>query len=128
MGRFFGQGFGVRWCGLVLCGLLAACAQQRAPVVNVDSRSPAAVQVGPQGREHVVARGDTLYAIAWRYETTVAALARINGLGPPYLIHVGDRLRVDDSAAGAPVGGNAAVATPIAPVTACDAWQRRGVK
>jgi len=109
-----GQGSGVRWCGLVLCGLLAACAQQRAPVVSRIGEV-ATVQPAARGRVHVVARGDTLYAIAWRYDTTVAELARINGLGPPYLIRVGDRLRVDDPAAGraGPVGA-AAVASPVA--------------
>lgn len=110
-----GQGSGVRWCGLMLCALLAACAQQRAPVVSRTSEA-VAEQPAPQGRVHVVARGDTLYAIAWRYDTTVAELARINGLGPPYLIRVGDRLRVDDPAvsrSGA-AGAAAAVASPVA--------------
>ena len=111
----WGQGSGVRWYGLVLCALLAACAQQRAPVVSRTSEA-AAEQPAPQGRVHVVARGDTLYAIAWRYDTTVAELARINGLGPPYLIRVGDRLRVDDPAVSrsGPAGAAAAVASPVA--------------
>lgn len=110
-----GQGSGVRWCGLALCALLAACAQQRAPVVSRTSEA-AAEQPASQGRVHVVARGDTLYAIAWRYDTTVAELARINGLGPPYLIRVGDRLRVDDPAVGRSGSASAAVAvaSPVA--------------
>lgn len=85
----------ISWYGLVLCALLvAACATQRAPVV---SREPPPPERGP--RVHEVARGDTLYAIAWRYDTTVEALARLNNLGPPYLIRVGDRLALDADAA-----------------------------
>lgn len=85
----------IPWYGLVLCALLvAACATQRAPVV---SREPPPPERGP--RVHEVARGDTLYAIAWRYDTTVEALARLNNLGPPYLIRVGDRLALDAGAA-----------------------------
>lgn len=71
--------------------LLASCAAQRAPVVTVNQ----APVVQPSQRVHVVVRGDTLYAIAWRYETTVDKLAQLNGLGPPYLIHVGNRLVLD---------------------------------
>lgn len=71
--------------------LLASCAAQRAPVVTVNQ----APVVQPSQRVHVVVRGDTLYAIAWRYETTVDKLAQLNGLAPPYLIHVGNRLVLD---------------------------------
>lgn len=71
--------------------LLAGCATQRAPVVSVHQ----APSVQPSQRVHVVARGDTLYAIAWHYETTVDKLAQLNHLAPPYLIHVGDRLVLD---------------------------------
>ena len=106
----------VPWCGLVVCVLLlAACATQRAPVV---SREPPPPERGP--RVHEVARGDTLYAIAWRYDTTVEALAKLNHLGPPYLIRVGDRLALDADAARAlgrkPASGSSAVvvAQPIA--------------
>lgn len=85
----------IPWYGPILCALLlAACATQRAPVV---SREPPPPERGP--RVHEVARGDTLYAIAWRYDTTVEALARLNNLGPPYLIRVGDRLVLDADAA-----------------------------
>lgn len=81
--------------------LLAGCAVRPAPVVTVGQ----APTVQPNQRVHVVVRGDTLYAIAWRYETTVAKLAQLNGLVPPYLIHVGNRLVLDppvpaDAAAG----------------------------
>ena len=41
---------------------------------------------------HVVRRGDTLYAIAWRYGMDYRTLARRNRIGPPYVIHPGQRL------------------------------------
>jgi lipoprotein NlpD len=63
----------------------------------VVSREPPPPERGP--RVHEVARGDTLYAIAWRYDTTVEALARLNNLGPPYLIRVGEHLALDADAA-----------------------------
>jgi len=43
---------------------------------------------------HVVAPGETLFAIAKRYGTTVEALARLNGLKDPDRIQVGQRLRI----------------------------------
>ncbi len=105
------QRFRFRCGSLLLCGLLVACAAQRAPVDTRES-NPAArtlpVSRETAARVHVVERGDTLFAIAWRYETTVEALARRNGLGPPYLIRVGQQLRVDDP------GRAPTAATPVA--------------
>lgn len=95
--------------------LLASCAAQRAPVVTVVDQAPT---VQPSQRVHVVVRGDTLYAIAWRYETTVAKLAQLNGLAPPYLIHVGNRLVLDppvpaDAAAGKATAASGAVVMAV---------------
>lgn len=43
---------------------------------------------------YVVQRGDTLYSIAHRFDTTVETLAALNGLVPPYTIEVGQVLIV----------------------------------
>ncbi|MGE5508957.1 MAG: cell wall hydrolase [Chitinophagales bacterium] len=43
---------------------------------------------------YVVQPGDTLYSLAKRYDTTVAALVEANGLDASYLIRVGQKLRV----------------------------------
>ena len=43
---------------------------------------------------HVVLPGDTLYSIAWRYGTTVDALARLNGISNPWFIYVGQQLLI----------------------------------
>jgi len=52
--------------------------------------------VPPPGQSfiYVVQRGDTLYAIARRFRTTVAAIARVNGLVNPSHIYVGQRLQI----------------------------------
>ncbi len=39
--------------------------------------------------QHVVARGDTLYAIAFRYDQDYRQLAIKNSIYPPYKLHVG---------------------------------------
>ena len=41
---------------------------------------------------YIVQRGDTLSLIARRYNTTVQAIAELNGIANPNLIHVGQRL------------------------------------
>lgn len=43
---------------------------------------------------HVVAKGETLWGIAMRYGSTVAAIATENRLPPPYELSVGQRLRI----------------------------------
>ncbi len=62
---------------------------------------------------YVVKRGDTLYSIAFRYGVDFRALARANGIAPPYTIFVDQRLRlvaasdpVTDGAPDQPVASN----------------------
>ncbi len=59
---------------------------------------------GPaQGGRHVVAAGETLTSIAFRYGTTVDALVAANGLSSGDWIYVGQVLNVPDGSAPAPV-------------------------
>ncbi|CAM2794112.1 peptidoglycan DD-metalloendopeptidase family protein [Legionella worsleiensis] len=44
---------------------------------------------------HIVRRGETLYAIAFRYDTDFRNLARLNHLRPPYALRVGQVLNVN---------------------------------
>ncbi len=46
------------------------------------------------GRIHVVRAGETLSALARRYHTTVARLARVNHLDPAHVLLIGTRLRI----------------------------------
>ena len=48
---------------------------------------------------YVVQRGDSLYAIAWRYQMDYKAIARLNGIGPPYTIYPDQTLRLRAGAA-----------------------------
>ena len=64
------------------------------------------------GGEHVVQRGDTLASIGRRYGIDYLTLARLNGIGPPYTIHPGQRLRLP----------GATSATPAAPVAPPGGW------
>ena len=52
------------------------------------------VPPGSSGNTHVVQRGETLYSIAVRYDTTVQALVVANNLSSPNLIYVGQTLNV----------------------------------
>ncbi|RPH36194.1 MAG: LysM peptidoglycan-binding domain-containing protein [Chloroflexi bacterium] len=70
---------------------------------------------------HVVRAGDTLWAIAIRYGTTVAAIATMNQLPNPSLIRVGQALAIPQAAPppapSTPAPAPTAVTTPPASVT-----------
>ena len=51
----------------------------------------------PGATVYIVRRGDTLYSIARRYHTTVAAIAWANGIANPHRIWVGQRLIIPAS-------------------------------
>ncbi|MGD9153233.1 MAG: peptidoglycan DD-metalloendopeptidase family protein [Gammaproteobacteria bacterium] len=46
-------------------------------------------------RYHLVQPGETLYAVAWRYEKDYRLLASLNHLHPPYAIKPGDLIRLN---------------------------------
>ena len=53
-----------------------------------------AKSVAPPERTHIVAKGDTLWDIAKRYNTTVSALTAINNISDPNLIKVGQIIKL----------------------------------
>jgi len=77
--------------------LLGACSggYSLAPVAEsgtaADHRSSAAAA---RPTHHTVRRGDTLYAIAWRYGLDYRSVAEWNRITPPYLIYPGQKVRV----------------------------------
>ncbi len=82
-----------------LAGLLAGCAASLpAPVTNSMGIRP--LHLGPPaygaagGGVYVVKAGDTLYGIALDHGLDYKDLARWNGIGPGYMIRVGQRLRL----------------------------------
>lgn len=58
-------------------------------------------EVGERPREHVVARGESLQVIAWRYGVDLEDLVRWNRIGNPNLIRPGQRLVLVDPATAA---------------------------
>lgn len=71
--------------------LLAACSgtKYRAPVDSLEQ--PPSQKI----TSHTVAKGETLYSIAWRYNRDVRALAQSNRISEPYIIHPGQQLNLD---------------------------------
>ena len=76
---------------IALLMAVGACSPQIKP--SIETRQPP-----PSERinVHEVQAGETLYSIAWRYEQDYREMARINGLGEPYLIGIGQRLKIRD--------------------------------
>jgi lipoprotein NlpD len=76
---------GVLW---VLIALLSGCGG-RAIYAPVEERAAA-----PSRRieHHIVAPGETLYSIAWRYGMDFRRLGSTNNIGLPYRLHPGQRL------------------------------------
>jgi lipoprotein NlpD len=103
-----------------LCVLLMACAGDppRAPV----EQRRGVQRVGPPADTYTVVRGDTLYAIAWRYGQDYRELARRNHISHPYTIYPGQTLALRGDAppprarpaAGAPAAGTPAAGAPAA--------------
>ena len=99
--------------GFLLVGiavaLLGGCATSPAPVVDrsltgatANRTSGTSVRAASEhangrmtGQGYVVARGDTLYSIAFRHGVDFRALAQRNGIGPPYVIRPGQVLKID---------------------------------
>ncbi|KTD36768.1 hypothetical protein Lnau_1752 [Legionella nautarum] len=78
-------------CVLIITILLTACGTNSnfAPVVELKWQPH-----NPNQATHVVRRGETLYAIAFRYDQDYRQLAAINHLHRPYALRVGQVLRV----------------------------------
>ena len=104
-----------------LVGCIAGCGSRAvAPVHSIgkpETTVPAPEPEPEPGaeaeseREYLVARGDTVYSIAWRHGMDYRVLARFNSIRGPFTIYPGQRLRIpgpDGAAAPAPKAGVAA--------------------
>ena len=72
---------------LCLCGCAVG---NPPPVVDIYQRDSKATKV--TSGSHRVARGETLYSIAWRYGWDYRALAEANDIDAPYTIYPGQTL------------------------------------
>lgn len=70
---------------------------------------PDPVQSPRSARAYVVREGDTLYAIARRYDVSVSVLARMNGLEEPFVLEKGRVLRIVPPGMSSPAGDPAAI-------------------
>src|SRR4051812_11409563 len=66
----------------------------RPPATEAGAVAHAPAAAAVEDRYHV-ARGDTLYAIAFRHGVDFRDLAAWNGIAPPYRIFVGQELRLN---------------------------------
>ncbi len=79
---------------LVLLSLaIGGCGSYSAPVTSLDQ--PPSIRIVT----HQVARGDTLYSVAWRYDLDFRELGAANGIYPPYELKTGQVLSLDTSSA-----------------------------
>jgi len=74
-----------------------------------DAGKPRDLKTG----SYMVQRGDTLYAIAWRSNNDFRDLARWNRIASPYIIHVGQRLRLSPPPAQRAAASASAKKTPV---------------
>lgn len=78
---------------LIIAIILTSCSQNThyAPVSDTDQ--PPSRQLS----HHIVAKGETLYSIAWRYNLDFRKLAHANGIGRDFRIYPGQRLVLKES-------------------------------
>lgn len=79
---------------LVLGFLMLGCTSRGvlAPVVEPGWR-----MANTRSSGHVVSRGETLYSIAFRYDQDYRQLAALNHIAPPYIVRVGQVLKLNGS-------------------------------
>lgn len=78
-----------RYLCLFFVATLVGCGSNLAPVTELKWQSHS-----PYQKTHTVRRGETLYAIAFHYDTDYRTLARLNHVRPPYSLRVGQVLSV----------------------------------
>lgn len=78
---------------LITAFILEACGQTTHYASVKESRQPPSQKV----TTHIVAKGETLYSIAWRYNLDYRKLARANAIAPNFRIYPGQRLLLKES-------------------------------
>jgi len=95
--------------------------------LRLTAASPAAAAAKPaakpasttaNGATHTVVRGDTVYAIARKYRTTVSQIIAANGLGSSAMIYPGQKLKVSAAPAVASTPKPSRPAATAAPAAA----------
>ena len=87
--------FKVLFFTLISINLTACSSRDKpAPVVTVYGSTPLknSIQNSISSNEYTVRSGETLYSIAWRADSDVRQLAKLNNIRPPYNIYSGQKL------------------------------------
>jgi lipoprotein NlpD len=82
-------------CVLISINLVACSSRDKpAPVVTVYGSTPLknSVKNSINTDEYTVRSGETLYSIAWRANSDVRQIAKLNKISPPYNIYSGQKL------------------------------------
>lgn len=75
---------------LIAYSIFSSCSSPRnVPVTDKSS------QKIPANQTHTVARGDTLFSIAWRYGLDYKELAKFNEISQSYNIYPGQKIRLN---------------------------------
>ncbi|WP_293372844.1 peptidoglycan DD-metalloendopeptidase family protein [Nevskia sp.] len=98
--------------------LLVGCASETGRRSVSRGASPVTRSKPTYGETHVVAKGDTLYSIAFRNNLDYRELADWNGIGRDYTIRLGQRLRLTPPGGGVIAPPPVAAAKPSSPVVA----------
>jgi len=76
---------------LTTIAFLSSCSGPKYKAPLADLQQPPSLKI----TNHIVARNETLYSIAWRYSLDVRDLAHTNAIYPPYRLRPGQRLNLD---------------------------------
>jgi lipoprotein NlpD len=79
---------------IILTSLFGCASHTSGPVPVRDAVSHTPSIVSAPAAAYRVQAGDTLFSIAWRNNTTVEALQRINGLAPGAILRIGQSLQL----------------------------------
>jgi lipoprotein NlpD len=82
-------------CVLISINIVACSSRDKpAPVITVYGSTPLkkSVQNSINSNEYTVRAGETLYSIAWRANSDVRQIAKLNKILPPYKIYSGQKL------------------------------------
>lgn len=97
----------LRISAALILAFLVGCAGPQQSVPVEERQQPPSRDL----RLHIVARDETLYSIAFRYEKSVEQLARINAISQPYVIYPGQRIYLVDDTLANPSGPSRPMAT-----------------
>ncbi|ANF58953.1 peptidoglycan DD-metalloendopeptidase family protein [Halotalea alkalilenta] len=97
---------------VVAVALLAGC-QSNTGVPLVENAS---LNAPEDDGTYQVRSGDTLYSIAWRENVDYQQIAQLNNIQPPYIISVGQRLRLREGAGAPAASAPSATGTQAIPL------------